>query len=173
MNEKKYIEMAHLYPYGLLTRGEREQLLVHIEHCNSCRRIVRKGEALRDRLASGCKVATPDGLNARIRANLLREGSIVQRGIDWVSVYLMSRKLIPAAACVAIMLFLATLLVAPGKAYSGTGELAFQSVTPSRYFIAHSLPPGERALLSSKSDLAVAGYYDQFGIMNDTEKSQR
>jgi len=170
MNEKKYIEMAHLYPYGLLTRDEREQLLEHLEHCDSCRRIVRKGATLRDRLASDREVTAPDGMKARIRANLLREGSIVQRGIDWVSVYLMSRKLIPAAACVAIMLFLATLLVAPGKAYSGEGEITFQGVAPSKYFIAHSLPPCERALLSSKNDLAVAGYYDQLRIMNDTEK---
>lgn len=155
MGDCRHEKRACLYAAGMLERGERERFEKHIADCGHCGRIVereRAEAAAYKEIDAGA--AAPEGLEDRVIASLRRREARQTNGRDVLNgmTELLAKRLVPAAACLAIILFAAVFFSRPAAAPDAFASSGFS-------YVDSQLTDTELELLTSES---ADTYYSLF-----------
>ena len=171
MKPCKYEELAHLYPFGVLSEREKARFETHIGECAACRAIMEETGAIRS-MAAAMEPAEPlAGLEERILNRIPdRKPVVAAPEPRWAFLRRWQRALIPASATVSLALLPVVLLTSPNK-LPATAQPAPQAAAadtaPSTYLVAAALDTDAQSYLADDSETALENYYDSLIVSGE------
>jgi anti-sigma factor RsiW len=113
MNHAHFQELISLHVDNEINDSESAELFGHLATCDTCRKFLRTTMSIRSHIAQEELAEVPDSLDKRVLGN--EETESVKRPLDWLAPVWWTRISIPlpAAASLAFLILVGTLLVSP------------------------------------------------------------
>jgi anti-sigma factor RsiW len=113
MNHLHFQELISLHVDNEISDSESAELFGHLATCDACRKFLRTTMNIRSHIAQQELAEVPDSLDRRVLGN--EEAQSAKRPLDWLAPVWWTRISIPlpAAASLAFLILVGTLLVSP------------------------------------------------------------
>lgn len=153
---------------GELPQRRKARLEAHLEKCPSCRALLEEIYALKAELVRATAPAPAPGFEHRILAAANAHPHTPAITYKWREINLLSRRLLPAAAAICLLLGSLTLFQLLGTPLDDNMQNAAVTIDSSagdEYFTGYKLTEPETTFISGDEDKSLEMYYDTIGGM--------
>lgn len=167
MKKCRYAKLTQRHADGELSARHEARLTAHLDGCASCRALLDGTAALKMQL-SALAVAPRPGLEGRILATVNSGVQKPKFSYKWRDINILSRRLLPVAASLCLLLGGLTVFQILGVPDSGidplkTVGLTSASANEEQYYIWYKLSDPEKTFMSEDKDKSLEILYDSLG----------
>lgn len=167
MEKCRYYEMAHLYPYGMLEPEEEKEFLAHVEGCRECAAVAAEVSEIKKISDMAADAGAPAGLEARLKESLKQKAGEAPARVYRPAFGAQAARLMPVAACLAILLFAAVLFTPPNVAGDSAGSgAASGEIQLSSLYLGDGTDEVDTYIIAGDKDTALVNYYGMIAEEN-------
>jgi anti-sigma factor RsiW len=152
METCKYQRTVHRYADGETTPEEARALEAHLKTCASCEALMTDLNKIRLMVTAMTPVRPEPGFFDDVRRRAATLADRRQSVSEWFAVEVWSRRLVPIAACLCIMLGSIAFVT-----YRNSETAAAQAETPT--YVSYALGEADQAVLTGSSDTSLQSFY--------------
>ncbi|MEW5946383.1 MAG: zf-HC2 domain-containing protein, partial [bacterium] len=156
MKKCKLDKSAHLYEFGMLSGKAAARFEKHIAACFECRRIVKETRAIKTICGEMAPPQPPPGIEDKLIGSVVRTASRRTPPAHFVPQPLFDGNLVPAAACLATLLFIAVLVTPRGGMPPTTGASGG---------VETRLAQLEMNMIFGDDEIAFGSYYEKLNMI--------